>query len=255
MTTPTVGIIGMGTVGKAVYNAFSPVIPNIKCYDIEHPCDSLSDIHKCEFVFVCVPTDCAVEAIASLCNGKERSDQVVIVKSTVPPRTCMELARAYECDLVHNPEFLTERTANLDFINAPRIVLGGTGIGHGVERAEELYRMRFRSTPIIKAHSNTTEFAKYMINLYFMTKVTFMNEMRDAATGAGASWDKTLEIFTTDGRIVPSHIDVPGHDGSRGFGGKCFPDNIESYLGWANSADVKCDMIEKVKELNDFYRD
>ena len=57
-----------------------------------------------------------------------------------------------------------------------------------------------------------------------------MNEMYQVCEAINGDWDKALEGFITDGRIGNSHIDVPGHDGDFGFGGKCFPKDLNAMI-------------------------
>ena len=57
-----------------------------------------------------------------------------------------------------------------------------------------------------------------------------MNEMYQVCEAINGDWDKALEGFITDGRIGNSHLEVPGHDGSRGFGGKCFPKDLNAFI-------------------------
>jgi UDPglucose 6-dehydrogenase len=57
-----------------------------------------------------------------------------------------------------------------------------------------------------------------------------MNEMYQVCEAIGGDWDSALEGFISDGRIGNSHIDVPGHDGDMGFGGKCFPKDINAMI-------------------------
>ena len=80
-------------------------------------------------------------------------------------------------DFVFNPEFLTERKARLDFINTSRIVLGGDD-ELALKKVEDLYRIRFPHTRIIKTNFQTAQLIKYMNNCFFATKVSFMNEMK-----------------------------------------------------------------------------
>ena len=69
-----------------------------------------------------------------------------------------------------------------------------------------------------------------MANCFFATKVSFMNEMYQVCEAINGDWDAALEGFITDGRIGNSHIDVPGHDGDFGFGGKCFPKDLNAMI-------------------------
>lgn len=253
MENTRIGIVGMGVVGKAVYNAFSPVYPDILTFDIEDPDSCIARLYDREFIFICTPADQVQSTAYAIAEASGRENIVFILKSTVPPGTTEELQHICGNEWVFCPEFLTDRTANLDFINAPRFIIGGTG-GHGVEMVTDLYRHRFRHTRIIKTTSRHAEFVKYMTNLFFMTKVTFMNEMFDASKELGLSWDSVVNQFISDGRIGNSHLQVPGPDGKRGFGGKCFPENINTYLDWSARAGVNDELIKTVRELNDVYR-
>lgn len=253
METTKIGIVGMGVVGKAVYNAFSPVYPDITTFDIQDPDDSIDCMLDREYIFICVPAD-AVEGVAySIVNCSEREGIVFILKSTVLPGTTENLQRMCGNEWVFCPEFLTDRTANLDFINSSRFIIGGTG-GHGVEMVTDLYRHRFRHTRIIKTTSRHAEFVKYMTNLFFMQKIMFMNEMNACARDLGLSWDSVLNQFISDGRIGNSHLDVPGHDGKKGFGGKCFPENINTWVDFTEERGLDNELVKKVRELNDIYR-
>ena len=159
-------------------------------------------------------------------------------------------------NFVFNPEFLTERKARLDFINTSRIVLGSNK-QIALDIVEDLYKLRFPYTPIIKTDFGTAQLIKYMANCFFATKVSFMNEMYQVCEKINGDWDKAMEGFITDGRIGNSHIDVPGHDGDMGFGGKCFPKDLNAMIkraeelgvtpsvmkgAWAKNQEVRSDL-------------
>ena len=83
---------------------------------------------------------------------------------------------------------------------------------------------------------------KYMNNCYFATKVSFMNEMYQIADSCGVDWDMAVEGFVRDGRIGHSHMSVPGPDGKFGFGGSCFPKDIQAIVligAWSTNLDVR----------------
>ena len=245
-----VGIIGMGVVGKAVYHAFSPVIPDLKCYDKDGT-GNLEELRDRDFIFICVPATAIRDVVDELLDGTTKRNIVFILKSTVVPGTTDDLQHMFGNYWVFNPEFLTDRTANLDFINSPKFILGGAQ----ADRVEELYRERFRHTPIFKTTTKSAEFVKYMTNLYFMTKISFMNEMRNVSDELGLPWDSVVKMFVSDGRVTNSHLEVPGPDGKKGFGGKCFPENINTYLDWAERNGINDDLIHVVREVNYLYRE
>ena len=238
-----IGIIGNGFVGSAIMHGFILHVDDIKIYD-KDPKRSTHDlktvVSESDFIFLCLPTpmfesgECDLSIIHSVLDeveslGVDLKDQMFIIKSTVPPGTTASLVGKYtKIAFVFNPEFLTERKARLDFINTSRIVLGGPSMF--VEKVEDLYRVRFPYTQFVKTDYQTAELIKYMANCFFATKVSFMNEMFQICNAIKGDWSHAIEGFITDGRIGNSHIDVPGHDGDLGFGGKCFPKDINAMI-------------------------
>jgi UDPglucose 6-dehydrogenase len=237
-----IGVIGNGFVGSATVACFS-LHAKVRVYDNDPrvAIDSFEEtVGKSDFVFICVPTPMSMQSgridlsiirsvfdkIAAL---KDKSDCILIVKSTVIPGTVETLISEYpQLKIVFSPEFLTERSARLDFINASRIIIGGES--DLVDRTEKMFRVRFLHTPILKTDVTTAQFIKYMSNCFFAVKVSFMNEMNQAADKLGVNWQDSVKGFLLDGRIGNSHIDVPGHDGQMGFGGKCFPKDINAFI-------------------------
>ena len=180
---------------------------------------------------------------------KKTTESIFILKSTVLPRTTEQLAKEYpNLEIVFNPEFLTERSARLDFINASRIVLGGSLAA--CEKVSSLYRGRFPHTQIITTDSTSAEFVKYMCNCFFATKISYMNEMRQISDKLGLDWNNIIQGFLSDGRIGNSHIDVPGHDGYRGFGGKCFPKDINSFIRVLENSGIEPTMLKAAWNKN-----
>ena len=119
-----------------------------------------------------------------------------------------------------------------------------------VKIVEEMYRERFPYKRIIKTDTKTSEFIKYVCNCFFATKVTFMNEMYEMATELGLDWEKIMEGFVTDGRVGNSHLDVPGHDGSLGFGGKCFPKDINAMINFYEENNINPTVLKAVWNKN-----
>lgn len=258
-----IGIIGNGFVGSAIMHGFVLHSESIMVYDKDekratHSMEELAT--KSDVIFVCVPTpmfesgECDLSIVNSVVNELSQysciDDKVVVIKSTVVPGTTEALASKYpDMNFVFNPEFLTERSARLDFINTSRIVLGSNK-PHANNIVEELYRTRFPYTKIIKTDFGTAQLIKYMANCFFATKVSFMNEMFQICEAIDGDWDKALEGFITDGRIGNSHIDVPGHDGDMGFGGKCFPKDINAMIKCAEQLGVSPDVMKGAWEKN-----
>ena len=83
-----------------------------------------------------------------------------------------------------------------------------------------------------------------MNNTFFATKVSVMNEFKLISDKIGADWNKALDGFASDGRIGDSHLNVPGHDGQLGYGGKCFPKDVNALILFAKNLKIEINTIK-----------
>ncbi len=244
-----VGVIGNGFVGEAISFAFS-LISEMYVYDIdESRClNDIESVHNCDFVFVCVPTPMMEDGSQDLSyveSAFERATNkpIYILKSTVLPGTTDSLSKQYpNFKIIFSPEFLTERTAKLDILTQSRIILGGEL--YLTEKAKILFNQRFKNKNIIQTNSKTAELTKYMNNTFFATKVSVMNEFKLLSNKIGANWEDALRGFAADGRIGDSHLNVPGHDGKLGYGGTCFPKDVNALLSFSKKLDIELNTIK-----------
>jgi UDPglucose 6-dehydrogenase len=261
-----IGIIGKGFVGSAVaggFSASSGFDSVIRIFDI----DPKKSIHTLEetviesdFLFISVPTpanddgsidlsylDSCLGSINEI-NGSSRP--IILVRSTVVPGSTSQFQEKYKnLRLVFNPEFLTERNALFDFLSQQRFILGGED--KNTTAVEELIQARFGKTvAIIKTDFETAELIKYMCNTFFATKISFLNEMFLIAKACNADWDVAREGFIRDGRVGTSHTNVPGHDGKAGFGGHCFPKDIQALISFSNQLGIKPNTLEGAWKTN-----
>ena len=149
---------------------------------------------------------------------------------------CTSPDRVGYIQVVFNPEFLTEANAVDDFKNQTRIIVGGPRPGSSV--VKNVFRKAFKQTPIIKTGSNTAEMVKYFTNCFLSTKVSFCNEIRQICEPLGIDYDKIVEYALYDNRLGKSHWSVPGPDGNMGFGGHCFPKDLNALMYVARSLGV-----------------
>ena len=167
---------------------------------------------------------------------------IYIIKSTVLPGTTEELSKQYpNFKIIFSPEFLTERTAKLDMLTQSRIILGGEF--SLTEKAKILFNKRFKIKNIIQTDAKTAELTKYMNNTFFATKVSIMNEFKILSDKIGANWEDALRGFVSDGRVGDSHLNVPGHDGKLGYGGTCFPKDVNALLSFSKKFDIELNTI------------
>jgi len=242
-----IGVIGCGFVGKAVAKGFAQ-FSDIKIYDIDQKkaTHTFDEVVNCDFVFLCLPTPMisaeggkANLSIVESClddiyGSNINSDAIFIIKSTVPIGKTKEWTEKYEeLHIVHSPEFLTARSAIVDFICPARNIVGceEKDYNEGI-KVKKLLEDRFPGTVCFIMKTEESETVKYIANCFFATKVLFFNEMKLLTDKKGLSWDSIMEGVMSDGRIGTSHYEVPGHDGDYGVGGTCvLPDarvNISS---------------------------
>jgi len=259
--------------------AYRPNRDRLRTHDYE--ANSVTDfVAGCELephfsgvFFVCVPTpmfedgsadlsivESVLDELASLpvtgTTGASGQYRVAVVKSTVPPGSTARWNKKYEqtpLRVIFNPEFLTERTALEDMRNQNRIILGGPR--PHINRVKQLFQTAFAGIPLIKTSSTTAECVKYMTNCFLATKVTFANEMSQVCEaldrdGYDIDYDKVVEYATRDPRMGESHWAVPGPDGNHGFGGHCFPKDLNAFAYLARSLGVKPTVMEAVWKKN-----
>ena len=268
----SIGIIGNGFVGSAVRYGFSPNVgcdADVRVYD-KNPNKSTHTLEEViiesDIIFLSVPTPSNqdgtmnVDIVDSVLNDINEMNStmvdgvgIILLRSTVTPGTTRKLQEKYSnLTIVFNPEFLTERSANSDFINQSRFILGGEGHEHdGVDETSKLFKERFgHSVSIIETNYETAELIKYMTNTFFATKISFLNDMKLLADKCGVIWEDALEGFVRDGRVGHSHLNVPGHDGKFGFGGSCFPKDIQALINFGNELGLEMSVLKGAWETN-----
>jgi len=163
------------------------------------------------------------------------------------------------------PEFLTERTATLDFIQSSRFILGtdpdsfvngrfDSQMNPDVMMVAELFRSRFPKTRIPILTWQEASLVKYATNTFFTIKLSFFNELFGVCGAAGANPDNVIGEVLEDGRIGRSHFAVPGHDGDFGWGGHCFPKDNRAYAAIVSALGLKSLMADAAWDVNEVVR-
>jgi len=249
------GIIGNGFLGNAVYEGIR-VHYDVYVYDKEGTrcLDRLEDINKVKYIFVCVPTPMGADGQISLDILKSsiknlKKNKILIIKSTITPTGAEELIDHFpDHDFIFNPEFLTERTAVEDFKNPSRIVLGGAP--HICELVKNIYLPLFPDTKYIVTDHKTACFIKYFCNCFFAAKISVINEFRQIADKDNIEWNIALEGLLSSGWVNPMHTQTPGPDGHFGFGGKCFPKDINAFSDYASKLEIDTLMLRSAWRKN-----
>lgn len=185
-----------------------------------------------------------------------REKRVIVDKSTVPVGTADKVSKTIATvlkdrgvdipfDVVSNPEFLKEGAAVNDCMRPERIVLG-TNNRDSIELLRELYSPFNRNHErIIVMDIRSAELTKYAANCMLATKISFMNEMANLAECLGADIERVREGIGADSRIG-YHFIYPGC----GYGGSCFPKDVQALIKTAESIDYQTKLLKAVEEVN-----
>jgi UDPglucose 6-dehydrogenase len=220
-----IGIVGYGIVGKAVSYGFrlrgnevyvnDPILRNRGIHEKGYL------MHECSLVFVCVQTPvkpdgsmdltaleravAELNASVSVSKGKEISDPVIVIKSTVIPGTTRKLASRFpNLKFAVNPEFLRVKHACRDFLRQERIVIGSSDkeITKKVAKAYKRWKC-----PIIATDPTTAETAKLLSNCFLTLKVAYACEAAQICGVLGVNAKEVMDIVCMDSRIGTSHLD------------------------------------------------
>ena len=259
MNYKKIGVVGSGFVGTALTEGMSAYY-DVHTYDKfrESTCCSIEELcSKTKIIFVCVPTpmnldgSCSLDVIKSVIGeiDSHSKNHIAVIKSTIPPGTTKSLnAQCKNLKIVFSPEFLTEANFIDDFKNPTRIVVGGPRPASTI--VKNIFRKVFPEVPIIKTGSNTAEMVKYFLNTFLATKVSFSNEIKQICDQLDIDYDKVVEYSLYDTRIGKTHFSAPGPDGYHGFGGSCFPKDLNALIFLAKELSIEPRLLQAVWEKN-----
>jgi UDPglucose 6-dehydrogenase len=255
----TIGIVGYGYVGKAVYDYLSTHY-NVIYYDpfLEGSC-SKEEINRCKYAFVCVNTPSLKSGKCDTSIVEEVIDWIespyICIKSTVEPGTTDYLIQKTNKKIVFSPEYLGESTYhtgpydfNKDMNKHSYFIFGGDK-----ECTDEFINLCIKisgpSKRYIQTDAKSAEVAKYTENFWLATKVIFSNEMDQICKSLNVNWSEVRELWLNDPRVTRSHTAV-FRDNKTPFGGKCLPKDTEALLHVSNNNGYSADFLKSVINSN-----
>lgn len=177
--------------------------------------------------------------------------KIIVNKSTVPVGTGEKISEIikknsnHEFNIASNPEFLKQGAAVEDFLSPDRIIIGVDS-----KKAEEIMKEIYtpfvkNGNPILFMDIKSAEMVKYASNSFLATKISFINEIANVCEKVGADIDLVKSGMCADTRIG-SKFFFPG----LGFGGSCFPKDIQAIVKTAQDFGINCKILKAVNERN-----
>lgn len=261
----SVGIIGNGFVGNAIYENFKDRVTT-KVFDVypEKSLNSYDEVISSDCIFVCLPTPMLSDGRCDISYVENFFDAVpqgvcglFVLKSTVPIGTTANIAnKRSDLRIVHNPEFLTAVNAKEDFLNTDRNVIGGE-----LEDVKELHDFfgklfpEWSNIPTYLTTSDESETIKYYSNSFLALKIAYFNNIYEICKKFDMNYEIVKRAISVDHRIGEHHTNVPGPDGKLGFGGYCFPKDINSLIHTLNDNSLNSELLTAAWEYNKKIRE
>ena len=255
MGKKVLGVIGhTGMVGSEVYTYFKSKKYSVLGLSVDRregfSNSSWDEINnKCDIIFVCVPTPynfrkkspdfSIVENVLNKITGRK----IVVIKSTVWPGFSNKMKNKYpKLKIVFNPEFLSRKTAKKDFENPDRQIVGYTG--NSKKNAETVLKLlpKGKYSKIVK--SDEAELIKYAHNVFGSIAIIYANHLYEVSEKLKIDYNQIKDGFTASefiGKGISRYMNV-FHNDKRGFGGPCFPKDVNSYIKFCKSIGVDAEL-------------
>jgi UDPglucose 6-dehydrogenase len=194
----------------------------------------------------------AVLAVADRIGATAKKPALVVVKSTVPVGTCdavqarVDLKGRVALEVVSNPEFLKEGSAVQDFFRPDRIVLGAKSDA-ARQALRDLYApLQLSGERVVVTDPRSSELTKYASNTMLAMRVSFMNELARLCHATGADIHAVRLGVGSDTRIGKRFLYA-----GPGYGGSCFPKDVQALFHLGRSHGVPMRMAEATHLAND----
>ena len=176
--------------------------------------------------------------------------RLIVEKSTVPVETgrwvkdtvSNNIKRKVKFDVASNPEFLREGQAIKDFMHPDRVVIGVESKKAG-DILINLYKPL--NARIVVTDIKSAELIKHASNAFLATKISFINALSRICDKVGADVLEVAEGMGLDKRIGPSFLDA-----GVGYGGSCFPKDLDAFINISEKAGYDFELLKAVKKIN-----
>ena len=242
-----VGIVGCGVIGGVMKKWLEENNPDCSFLISDPPKGYNDDLSQADIIFISlhIPTEEDGTQDLTLLKSiiKNLQNKPIFIRTTMLHGTCDKLSEEFNKKVYFLPEFLTVRTAYEDFCRQPMIFSGET----------ELLKSIFKGKPFIEMNNLEAEITKYSHNVFGAVKVTYFNGIYELCQKYGCDYENVKSGTLISGYINEPHTAVPGPDGKFGYGGKCFPKDVNAFTEFVKGSKLY-DMLAVVKKSNEEYR-
>ena len=253
----TVGIIGLGYVGKAHREFFSKHY-EVRIYDPDQGFHDRNSVSKSDLALICLPTPnridmrcdtTLVEDAVEWCDS-----QIILIKSTVEPGTTDLLQQRFGKRIVFSPEYCGESNYWSPYAwdkkidEMPYYIFGGNPSDTNL-LVETYMTVAGPTKKYIQTDAKKAEMAKYMKNAFYASKISFCYEMYEICSAANIDYNAVRELWLLDPRISPTHTAVFSRN-DRPFAGKCLPKDLAALIEYAKTIEYSPNFLEEVSKTN-----
>ena len=243
-----VGIIGCGVIGGALKQWILEHNPDCNLLVSDPPKGFTDDISGADIYFINIhilnkPDNTQdISLLQDIIVGLP--NKPIIIRTTLVPGTTDSLRKKYNKNIIFMPEFLREKSAYDDFCLQPMVFCGEV----------DLLKEIFVGKKYEVMTSLEAEIAKFAHNVFCALKVTFFNGVYELTEQRNCDYEKIRKGLLLSGNINERHTMVPGHDGKFGYGGKCFPKDVDAFEKYTEDSYLG-EMVKIIGMHNDYYRE
>jgi nucleotide sugar dehydrogenase len=237
-----IGFIGLGKVGKALYDVFTEY-HTTSFYDIKFPNTRIDDVLSADIIVVAVPTplnpttqECDISIVESTVQTLKTHNYqgTICIKSTVIPGTTTNLIEKYKLKITVCPEFLKERQGYAD-IKAANLCIVGTEDPSAAAAVAEMYQPL--NCKISQVHPTEAELTKYFQNVYNTQKILFANAFYEICKHKNVNYDNIIKNLEYKKSVDTEYLQC--NETLRGPAGACLPKDTAAFNTFVKQLPLK----------------
>lgn len=251
-----IGIIGKGTVGKAVYEGLEYLGHDMCFFDPAHDNSTLQDVLDADCVFISVPTnqasngDCDTSIVEKVISELSQANYngLVAIKSTVVPGTSERLSKEFpNLHICSVPEFLRAKHALSDFTDNHDLLIIGSNRTEDFDTIKQIHGSYPKNVACVTP--TEAEIVKYFNNVHHAMSVTFANITYDVCKKLNSNYMNVYNAITKRECFNSSYL--MANENMRGYGGHCLPKDTSAWNNLIKDLGLPYNLIQSIIDDNE----